>query len=226
MASSPTGDRSTMRLDVWHDIACAHCYYGSANLVRALDTLADIVAVEVRWRSFQLDPRPDAARLVGVRPPTLFEYLASFNGSVEAARAAAARVAVRARASGLEFRPDLVKPYNTADAHRLMHIAANEGRGTEMVLRLHREYWADGADLSDTQTLATIAASVGLDAQRTTTMLAADAYRDAVAADREAASAAGIFGVPTAVIDSRFMLQPTMDPGDMRDEILRYLRRG
>ncbi|MEU6351698.1 DsbA family oxidoreductase [Streptomyces sp. NPDC047072] len=213
-----------MRVDIWTDLACPHSYYGSRNLLTARDLCRAGDSVEVNWRSFQLMPGPAAPDRDPREPvPSLFDALARFNGSREAAEAAMARIAPRAAAAGLDFRPDLVRPCRTMNAHRMVHLAARHGLATQAVTRLYGAYWAEGRDLAHHDTLVSLVAETGVPEAEAREVLAGDRFVSAVHADREAGLALGVTGVPSIVIAERYLVPGTAAPEDLAgalDEVL------
>ncbi|MFC5745368.1 DsbA family oxidoreductase [Actinomadura rugatobispora] len=205
--SAPPRSRgaAVVTFDLWSDFICGHCYYGTRRLVDALAGLPDQTAFQLRWRSFQLDPRPAGRRPGG----DLYDYLAQFNGSRDAARAAAARIGPVAAAEGIAFLPDLARPGNTADAHRLVHLAGEHGLQTELALRLYQAYWSEGLPISDHGALLEIAVQVGLDREVTRHMLAGPRFAAEVVNDQSLAADLGVRGVPAVVADGRAAFSAT-----------------
>ncbi len=51
-----------MKVEIWSDVVCPWCHIGKRRFEAALERFAHRDAVEVEWRSFELDPgAPDAA---------------------------------------------------------------------------------------------------------------------------------------------------------------------
>lgn len=46
----------SLRLDVWSDLACPWCYIGKRRLEAALLQFVQRDAVQITWRSFELNP--------------------------------------------------------------------------------------------------------------------------------------------------------------------------
>jgi predicted DsbA family dithiol-disulfide isomerase len=101
-----------------------------------------------------------------------------------------------AAGEGLTFHFDRVKPGNTFDAHRLLHLARERGVQGAVKERLMRGYFTDGEGLGDRKTLARLAGEAGLDPDEVGRVLGGDAYADAVRADEEEAAQLGIHAVP------------------------------
>ena len=51
-----------MKVEVWSDVACPWCYIGKRRFDVALARFDQREAVDVRWRSFELDPSAPAVR--------------------------------------------------------------------------------------------------------------------------------------------------------------------
>ena len=82
-------------------------------------------------------------------------------------------------------------------------------------------HFAEGADLSDPDTLASITAEAGLDPDEVRAVLKGTEYADAVRADTEEAHALGATGVPFYVIDRKYGI-PGAQPAEV---FLRALRQ-
>ncbi|WP_246187127.1 DsbA family oxidoreductase [Microlunatus speluncae] len=180
-----------MLIEVFSDPVCPWCYIAKRRLDQAL-AVVDLPA-EVVWRSFQLDPTyPDD--LDWTLPEFHLQRLGI--GSVENDRRLAL-VTAQAREAGLDYRLDRARPANTYEAHRLIKHASAHGRGLEVAEALMRAYTVEGRWIGDPEVRREIAAAAGLEVP------APDAYRDAIAADRELADRYGIRAVPTLVLDRR-----------------------
>jgi predicted DsbA family dithiol-disulfide isomerase len=186
-----------VKIEIWSDVVCPWCYIGKRRLERALADFEHAGEVEVTWRSFQLNPGLPPGRAV----PTL-DYLTSRFGPQS--KAMVDRVAELARAEGLDLRFDAALSVNTMDAHRALHLAADQGAGGAAKERLLRAHFAEGADLSDPETLVGLLAETGVPADRVRAVLAGTEYADAVRADVEQAHAFGATGVPFFVIDRTY----------------------
>jgi predicted DsbA family dithiol-disulfide isomerase len=199
-----------MIVEIWSDIACPWCYVGKRRFEAALEGFEP--DVEVTWRSFELDPGAPASR-----EESAAEHLAGKYGMpVEEARARQAQLATMAADDGLELHFDRVQAANTFDAHRLTHLAAEHGRQDAMVERLQRAHFTDGELLSDHETLARLAAEVGVPGAAE--MLASDRFAAEVRDDERLAQEVGITAVPTFVVDRRVAVAGAQQP-----EVLRQL---
>jgi predicted DsbA family dithiol-disulfide isomerase len=191
-----------LRVEVWSDVACPWCWIGKRRLEAAIARLPPGAGVEVVYRSFELDPtaRPAA------RPRTTYaQRLArKYRTTVEQAQATIDRMVALGRGEGLDLRFDRVRPANTFDAHRVLHLARERGLQGAVKERLLRAYFSEGEPLGDRGVLARLAADAGLDAAEVRRALEGDAHAAAVRADEEEAAGNGVHAVPFFVLGGEY----------------------
>lgn len=188
----------TLRVDLWSDVVCPYCYIGSAQLATALELFDG--DVEVHHHAFELDPSapPSSA-------DSLPDLLATKYGiSRERALAMNDRLAAQGSEFGLTFSFSRVRPANSLDAHRLLALAATQGRDDSMRERLFRAYFADGLLISDPATLTSLAEEVGVTGARE--LWGSDEFVSAVRDDERRAHELRLTGVPAFVIDERYLV--------------------
>jgi predicted DsbA family dithiol-disulfide isomerase len=191
------GGVPALTVEIWSDVVCPWCYVGKRRFEKALATFEHRDEVELTWRSFQLDPHAPRER-----EGSSAEHLAGKYGmSVEQAEETNAQMTALAASEGLEYHLDRTRGGNSFDAHRLIHAAAGHGLQDAMKERLMRAYFTEGEPVGDLDTLARLAAEVGVDPAP---LRDGDAYADAVRADEELAARIGIRGVPFFVLDRRY----------------------
>lgn len=190
-----------LRIDIWSDIACPWCYVGKRRLEQALGRFSHRADVEVVWRAFELDP--SAPR---VRDPSqsYAERLARKYGTTPAqAQAMIDRMVDTAAGDGLALRFDHIRPGNTFDAHRLLHLAHERGVQDALKERLLRAYLTEGQAIGEPDVLAPLAREVGLDEREVADLLAGDRCAAEVRQDEAHARELGISGVPFFVLAGR-----------------------
>ena len=179
-----------MKVEIWSDVVCPWCYIGKRRIETALEGFEHRDEVEVQYRSFELNPDAPADEGGG-----LAERLASKYGvGLEQARAMNNRVTETAAKEGLKYNLDIARPGNTFDAHRLIHLAATEGRQAEMKERLMAAYFVEGKPIGDRATLVELAVEFGLNADRAQEVLASDEFASEVRAEEREADRFGITG--------------------------------
>ena len=204
-----------LRIDVWGDIVCPFCYLGKRQLEAALEQFDPEVTVEVHHRAFELDRNAPASY-----NRTLPELLATKYGmSVEQAEANNARLSHTAAKFGMTWDMERCQPGNTFDAHRLLALAATQGLEADFLERRFQAYFCEGQRPGDHDQLLALAGELGVTGAAE--VLASDSYATNVREDEEIAMELGITGVPSILIDGRFMVMGAQGA----DEILSVLER-
>lgn len=201
-----TESKTPLTIDVVSDVVCPWCYIGKRRLEQAIALRPDI-PVTVRWHPYFLNPwvpREGMSRA---------DYLTQKFGSVERYDGIAGRVRAAAAAEGLVYASDkMARQPNTLDCHRLIFWAGEAGNAARMKQRLMELYFAEGADLSDRETLVRAAAECGLDADETRARLASDADVAEVEQAANAAKEAGIDGVPCFILGNVLAVSGAQEP--------------
>jgi predicted DsbA family dithiol-disulfide isomerase len=140
--------------------------------------------------------------------------------TIERAREIEQHLVDVAASEGLEFRFDIARSGATFDAHRIVHLAEDQGMQDQMKERLLRAYFTEGELVSDHRTLTRLATEVGLSREPVVELLAGDGYAEQVRDDERTASLFGISAVPTFVID-RALGVSGANPSDALLELLR-----
>lgn len=206
-----------LRLDIWSDLACPWCYVGKRRLEKALAQFEHKDEVQIRWRSYELDP--SAPRL---QEGSYVERLArKYRMPVEKGQAMLARMTETAAEEGITMRFDQIRAGNTFDAHRLLQFAGERNLQGALKERLVRAYFSEGAALGDLETLVRLGAEVGLDAEECRAVLASERYGDDVRADEKLAKDLEINGVPFFVMGEGEIAVYGAQPAD---EMLQALR--
>ena len=199
-----------LRVEIWSDVACPWCYIGKRRFAAALADFPHREHVEVRWRSYQLSPEAPVGS-----DRTEAEVLAETKGlPLDAVDEMFAHVTGIAASVGLTYRFDTVRPANTFDAHRLVHLARRHGPDVAdaMVEALMSAHFERGLAVDDREVLVELAAGVGLDPDHVRAALAGREGAEEVLEDLEEGRTVRVSGVPFFVLDRRFGVygaQPT-----------------
>jgi predicted DsbA family dithiol-disulfide isomerase len=199
---------ASLTVDIWSDVVCGWCYIGKRRFEAALAQFEHRDDVAVLWHSFELDPGAPA-----VNPKPMADMLAAKYGTTreEAAKRLVDITEVAAR-EGLSYDPAESRGGNSFDAHRLIHLAAEQGLGDRVAERLFSAQHCEREATGDRATLERLAVEAGLEAEDVREVLDGDRYAQDVRADEEAATQIGIRGVPFFVLARRYGLsgaQPT-----------------
>jgi predicted DsbA family dithiol-disulfide isomerase len=190
-------------------------HIGKRRLERAI-ALRPEIPVAVRWHPYFLNPwvpREGMSRA---------DYLTRKFGSVERYNGMAGRVAAAAEAEGLVYALDkIARQPNTLDCHRLILWAGNSGDPGRMKQRLMQLYFAEGADLSDSEVLVGAAVDCGLDGDHVRRLLATDTDIAGVTQAANSAQEAGIDGVPCFIFGGVLAVSGAQAPEYLADAMVR-----
>ena len=186
-----------LRINIWSDIACPWCYVGKRRLERALAQFPEREGVDIVWRAFELNPsapREDDEGQYSVR------LAKKYGTSVRDAEAMISRMSGVAKDEGLNMNFEIIRPGNTFNAHRLLHLALGQGLQDAVKERFFRGYFSEGEAIGNDDTLLRLAVDAGLQAEQVKSVLGSQAYAQEVREDETEARELGISGVPFFVL--------------------------
>jgi predicted DsbA family dithiol-disulfide isomerase len=167
-------------VDIWSDIACPWCYVGKARFDKAVQQLDGKVEVEVRHRSFELDPHREPGDVDAVVPMIAKKY----GISPAQAQANEYKLGDLAKAEGLAYQTEGRLHGSTFDLHRLLHLASERGLEAEAWKAFYIANFADEASVFERERVIEVAVAAGLDKDEVVGVLDDPAaYREAVRAD-------------------------------------------
>ena len=164
----------------------------------------------MRWLPFQLNPDLPESGIPRA------EYIQRKWGSRGGANYS--RVAGVGTTVGIPFAFEKIQVQpNTLMAHRLLYHAEQHGQQDEVSEELFRAYFIEGANLTDADALAEVAARAGLDRDAVAAYLASDADRELIATADVDARNAGIGGVPFFIFNRKIGVSGAQDPDVLLD---------
>lgn len=202
--------KTSLKIDFVSDVVCPWCIIGLNSLQIALDALSNEIEADLHFQPFQLNP---------AMPPAgqdIVEHLTEKYGMTPQ-QLEQNQEAIRLRGEELGFRFDMSKrtrTYNTFDAHRLSHWAAQQGRQLELERELFGAYFTDGDNPGDHEVLVRLATKIGLDPEQAREILASDAYASEVRERQRYYQEQGIQSVPSIIINDRYLIRGGQPPGE------------
>ncbi|KZM52024.1 DsbA family oxidoreductase [Labrenzia sp. OB1] len=189
-----------LQIDIVSDVVCPWCIVGFKQLEQAIEVTG--VSAAIKWHPFELNPdMPQEGE--NLRAHIMRKY----GVSAEQSQDTRERLTQLGAGLGFDFRfTDGMQMVNTFKAHQLLHWAGPEGKEHPLKMALFEAYFKDGKDVSDTDTLADIAASVGLDRQEAVRVLQDGRFADVVREEESFWRQNGIEGVPAVIFERRHMI--------------------
>ncbi len=189
-----------MQVEIWSDVMCPFCYIGKRKFEAALSQFADSAAIQVVWKSYQLNPdmKTDTTK-------NSIAALAEHKGiSLQESEEMHKYVIEMAEKSGLNYNMKNTISANSFNAHRLTHFAKSMGKQLALEEKLFEAYFVLGKNIDDINTLISIGTSVGLLHDDLVKTLQSDAFAEDVREDIYEAQQVGVRGVPFFVFDRKF----------------------
>jgi predicted DsbA family dithiol-disulfide isomerase len=195
-----------MHLEIFSDTVCPWCYIGKRRLERALRA-RPMPDLAIRWRAFQLNPGMPSGGM------DRRQYMAAKFGSAERAARLFDTVTRVGAEEGIRFTFDRIsRTPNTMKSHRLLALAAQHGRQSQVLDRLFAAYFAEGRDIGQTAVLVEIGAETHLPQADVESALSEDSPIGTSLAEDFLARRQGINGVPYFVFNGRFGLSGAQEP--------------
>ncbi|MEM1040479.1 MAG: DsbA family oxidoreductase [Pseudomonadota bacterium] len=208
--------QNPISIDVVSDVMCPWCYIGKRRLEQALSLLGDTVAVDVRWRPYQLDPTlPKEGKDRRL-------YLEQKFGGPEKAKEIYSRIEDAGRAEDLDFKFSAIKlSSNTLDAHRVIRWSSSENSAVRdaLIERLFQFYFMEGGNLGDTEALVQVATDAGMDGSVVAALLATDKDRAEVEQEIAMAQQMGVTGVPCFIINNKYAVMGAQEAGHIAEAV-------
>ena len=207
-----------LKLDIVSDISCPWCIIGYQALQVALENLAADISVDINWQPFELNPKMPA------QGQDIVEHIIEKYGiSDEQLAQNRANIQQRGLALGYAFgNSGGGRIYNTFDAHRLLHWARQFGRQTQLKLAFFDLYFKHNGDPSDPQQLLSVVASVGLDIELASQILASTQYAQDVRERQSFYHSQGISSVPAVIINDKHLISGGQ-PAEVFEKALREI---
>ena len=194
-----------MHVAIVSDTICPWCYIGKRRFERAHAGRPADLAVE--WRPFQLNPDMPAEGVDRMR------YLVSKFGSEERVAEIFTAIEEAGESEGIQFVFDrIVRTPNTVDSHRLIEYAGARDVQDGVVESLFHRYFEQGEDIGDHGVLTAAGVDGGLDEGELRRYLEGSDGVEDVRKESEAASRAGISGVPCFIFEGRYAVSGAQTP--------------
>ena len=191
-----------IQVDIVSDIVCPWCWLGYVYFAQAAKKSGR--KIKLSWRPFMLDADIPAGGL-----PYQDYMRAKFgDGPSNKFKAMREHLETAGKEQNIDYRfDDIPMRPNTMAAHRLMRWAEGQDMGDAAAEALFQAFFTDGKDVGDITVLASIAQSLGMDSDLTTTLLESDQDEAAVTEEMFFYRNLGVNSVPTFIYNGQFAIQ-------------------
>lgn len=194
--------KAPLNIQFVSDIMCPWCVVGLGNLNKALEQLNDKIDTTLTFQPFELNPTMPA------EGQNFNEHIIEKYG-ISKAQSDQNRAMIQERGQEVDFEfnfTDKSRMRNSFDAHRLLHWAQLEEKQTELKMAMFTAHFTHNQDVSDHQVLATLAASIGLDATVAQGILRDNHFADEVRRQQKLWHKSGVTSVPTVIINNAYAI--------------------
>lgn len=196
--------RPALEIDLVADFTCPWSWLGCRRLWRALGHVQGLGPPLLRWHSFLLSS--SAARAAwhtqfAARLPEDVTVESAERSLVEAGR----ELEIHFAFDRLGMTPD------TREAHRLVKLAAREGRHMETADGIFAAWFAEGHDIGSRAVLSAVASAAALSAGALERFLDPQAGADEVANDDRRLRALGVVSVPNLLLNGNVLVAGPAD---------------
>ena len=191
-----------IKIDVVSDVVCPWCAIGYKRLEQAIKELGVEDKIELEWQPFQLNPNMPA------EGQDVEEHITEKYGSTPEQQKESQERMTDFGAE-LDFKFDYFKGMrmvNTFDAHVLLEYAKEQGKQTELKLRLMNSFFGERKDVSNREVLKQELEAVGLNATEAFALLDHEEARTKVKSEEEYWKSLGVNSVPTVVFNRKSAL--------------------
>lgn len=188
-----------IKIDIISDVVCPWCIIGYKRLEKAIAEMGIEDKVQLDWQPFELNPQMPS------EGQDLIEHIAEKYGSTLEQQKASQKQMTDIGAE-LDFKFDFFEEMrmpNTFDAHILLEYAKENGKQTELNLRLVTAFFSEQKDISDSGILLEEIINIGLDLDEATARLNSDDARYQVQTAENYWKNAGVTSVPTVVFNCK-----------------------
>lgn len=185
----------TLKIEITSDFICPWCLIAEKRLSKAIAQLDTDIEIKQIWYPYELNPTMPEA---GIDRKA---YRAGKFVSWEYSQQLDAQTVRATKDDEINFRYDLMeKTPNTLKAHRLTWLAESLNKSSEMATCIFEAYFTEGKDITDINTLAKLAADVGIEEQSAIVFLQTDAGIEEIRELEKQAASKGVRGVPSIKI--------------------------
>jgi predicted DsbA family dithiol-disulfide isomerase len=191
--------RDKIKIDIVSDVVCPWCTIGYKRLEKAISEMGIQDRVEIEWHPFELNPNmPEEGENVQ-------EHIANkYGASLEDQKHSQEQM--KEAGAELDFKFDYfeeMRMVNTRDAHILLEFAKENGKQTDLKMRLVESFFSERKDVSNKETLKLLLQEVGLNVNEAMARLESDDARYQIESKEAYWKNLGVNSVPTIVFNKK-----------------------
>ncbi len=191
--------KDKIKIDIVSDVVCPWCTIGYKRLEKAISEMGIQDKVEIEWHPFELNPN------MPVEGENVQEHIANkYGASLEDQKRSQEHMTEVGAELGFKFDYfEEMRMVNTRDAHILLEYAKENGKQTELKMRLVESFFSERKDVSNKETLKLALQEVGLNVNEAMARLESDDASYRVRSEEAYWKSLGVTSVPTIVFNKK-----------------------
>ena len=188
-----------IKIDIVSDVVCPWCTIGYKRLAKAISEMGIQNKVEIEWHPFELNPN------MPVEGENVQEHIANkYGASLEDQKRSQKNMTEVGAELGFKFDYfEEMRMVNTRDAHILLDYAKENGKQTDLKMRLVESFFSERKDVSTKEILKLALKEVGLNVDEGMARLESDDARSQVQSEEAYWKNLGVNSVPTIVFNQK-----------------------
>ncbi len=191
--------KDKIKIDIVSDVVCPWCTIGYKRLDKAISEMGIQDNVEIEWHPFELNPNmPEEGENVQ-------EHIANkYGASLEDQKRSQVHMTEVGAELGFKFDYfEEMKIVNTRDAHILLEYAKENGKQTDLKMRLVESFFSERKDVSKKAVLKQALQEVDLNVNEGLARLENDDAKNQVQSKEAYWKNLGVTSVPTIVFNQK-----------------------
>ena len=205
-----------LKIDIVSDVVCPWCVIGYKNLQKAQKTLKKTIKLDLHWQPFELLPEIPRE---GVNREDYFKHKFNQLGSLRPSSDHIKQLGTNV-GFNFYFKKNKILP-NTFLAHRLIWYAGQKEKQNDMSEKLFEAYFTYGENIGLKENLIRLSVSIGMNNREIRNFLDSNKGVEEVLYQENLIREKNISGVPTYVINDKYLLQG----GQEAETIVSFLKR-
>ena len=188
-----------IKIDIVSDVVCPWCAIGYKRLEKAISEMGVKDKVEIEWHPFELNPN------MPVEGENVQEHITNKYGSnLEDQKRSQQHMTEVGAELGFKFDYfNDMRMVNTRNAHILLDYAKENGKQTELQMRLIESFFSERKDVSTKEILKSAMLEVGLNAEEGMVRIENDNARTEIQTKEEFWKNLGVNSVPTIIFNKK-----------------------
>jgi len=188
-----------IKIDIVSDVVCPWCTIGYKRLEKAISEMGIQEKVEIEWHPFELNPN------MPVEGENVREHIANkYGASIEDQKRSQEHMTEVGAELGFKFDYfEEMRMVNTRDAHILLEYAKENGKQTELKMRLVESFFSERKDVSNREILKQALIEVGLNVEEAMSRLESEEAGNQIQSKAAYWKNLGVTSVPTIVFNQK-----------------------